>query len=773
MLYYQNTKEDFWKSLDSNIESIVCPCCGSHMSLQYPASYRLKLTREASSILNQQLSFYRQTLLLIESALKRHNSPQFKNTVEDTSYNIEKTLLSVNGNYITNSADFLKSILNDLDIEHLDIIIKDFPIISQFENNDKKLNLTSLQLLQLIQPPHLTCGMIDLTFDQPIVENLLTKEIRPQELLEKLKNKESKSTTKLLDAVYSHLIELFPYTLAYCSLIAKSNKENDITALLRILSILIVYFGDNERGDKEINLIPKFTFGSYTQFRNWSTLEKCLTSLHYVTSLQASFPKYTEYIQKCEGRISSTSNSSENSQISFILGGLNNLKILKDAIDRIPNFKEVILYTVDFACTGPAVSIPADAKFIKRSGNKKVETTIADEIKGTIEAEVCGWIPKEQSTESLLLVGGTASSKTTLLQSTIVQVKRSSAIALGMEFNTCSPLSNILLQYYEQKYDAQEWKGATETGCRTSIQISLQQSDAPETITYLVINDIAGERFEEMLRIEKDYDEIQSPLEKSNNILFLFDLLAWRHLGALIEETPDNSSLWQVFRKERERQATIGRAIADSHDLLIKLIDRVKSASGNPKGLIDRTFILAIPKCDLYVGENMFLNGWVKKLTKDQKYLKQLGDKEDSPYMTTWKFLDKIEEGQSKFNAALMGIDEMSKLAEEAIKELSNSQREEDVSSVSAERIAKQVNSTLVFLKHTFQDVKVVPVSALGGMPEPNDNVSGDFRAKAVPLFCEALLLLPIIKICAEKTQVEITSKKENALFRIEDKSRN
>ena len=478
-------------------------------------------------------------------------------------------------------------------------------------------------------------------------------------------------------------------------------------------------------------------------------MQKCISSYFYVSSLHGLFPEYVKFMQTNEFDLFKDIADEPSEERKFILGSPNNVSNLRKLRENVPQFEDVLLYTVDFACAGPAVSIPENATIAIRQNNKRVDTTIQEQIRNTIESEVCGWVPKEQSTESLLLVGGTASSKTTLLQSTIVQVKRASA-NLGMEFKTCSPLSNLLLEYYEQRYDSYKWKGATENGCRTSIQISMQQSDNPEIVSYLVINDIAGERFEEMLRIDKDYNEIQSPLIKSNNILFLFDLIAWRQLNALIKETTETTDDWKRLEKEREKQESVGRAIADSHALLIKLIDRVKSASEKTDGLIDRTFILAIPKCDLYIGEGMFLNGWVENLTREG-YLKKLGNEDNSPYMSTWKFPENIKKDKSIFRAALDGINEMSKLAEKSIKELADEQKNDDTGSVSAERIAQKVNSTLITLQHTFKDVKVVPVSALGKMPIDNDDPTGDFEARATPLFCEALLLLPMIKMCAEK----------------------
>lgn len=129
MSYYQNTKKDFWNSLDSNVASIVCPCCGSKMSLQYSASYRLKFTEKASQILNDQLSKYRQTIFTVEKVLQRFKSPAFSNSAKSSSYIYNEAILSFEGLYGTDAAIFFRSYVKDFDIEHFDDIARKFPLI--------------------------------------------------------------------------------------------------------------------------------------------------------------------------------------------------------------------------------------------------------------------------------------------------------------------------------------------------------------------------------------------------------------------------------------------------------------------------------------------------------------------------------------------------------------------------------------------------------------------------------------------------------------------
>lgn len=741
MLTYKNTKDDFWLSLDAGRDAIVCPCCGSHMSLQFSSSFRLMLTKEASKHLNQQLAFYRSFITAVERTLKRRNSTVFSNAVRSTSYPIDERLISMKGELKNSKGEMFRRLILRLDLETLDEMIDKWKRLG--DNDEKAKNPSPHDLLQLIQLPTLSGGLHTIALDQPGTEAILAK-YNPNDFLEVIKNSNYSKTHDQgrqpeSNPVFSYLLKKFPYFLEYCK---KASFEADGDGfLLRALAILILYFG-HEADRSSISDLKEFAFGTYVQVRNWRGLGELLSSYYYVSALQDIFPKFCEYIQSLEeAQLSAISESLK-------LGSFDNVQKFQDWKKEIPEFDEVVLYTVDFACSGIKASIPEDANIVARRKNERVERKIQEEIAGMIESEFCGWVPKEKATESLLLVGGTASSKTTLLQSTIVQVKRAAA-DLGMVFETSSPLSSILLDYYEQRFDMGNWDGATESGDRTSIQISLRQASDPTKVFNLVINDIAGEHFEEMLMVEKDFNVIQSPLSYARHIIFLFDLIAWRQLGALLQDTQDTQAKenWEKVINERGRQVKVGRAVTDTRDLLIKLVARLVNASGERELPINRSFILAIPKSDLYIQQGMFLNGWVKGLA-EKGYLRRLGDDDAAPYMSTWEFARK--ESKDEFMAALEGIEYMSRLASEAIKNLSKQQQQEKGVSVSAERVALNIASILTYLEKIFKDVSVVPVSALGKAPETvgeeKDAASG-FTAKAIPLFCEALFLLPMVKM--------------------------
>ncbi len=750
MSFYTNTKDDFWLSLDAGKDAIVCPCCGSHMSLQFSSSYRLMLTRDASVHLNQQLAFYRSIIMAVERALKRHNSTVFSNLVKGTSFPIDDRLISPKGEFKNPRGEAVRNLLFRLDLETLDEIISKFPKLH--DNDEKAKKLSSQDLLQLIQLPTLAAGLNIIAFDQPTTEAIFAK-YKPDDfldILDKLSDSASqdKETWPENNPVFSHLLEKFPYFLHYCKKASSEKDGND--CILRALAILILYFG-HEANEASIPDLKEFTFGTYAQLRNWHSLGELLSSYYFVSALQDIFPEFSQYIQKLdeEQRLTIADN--------LKLGSFDNVQKFQSWKKEIPEFQQVVLYTVDFACSGKSASIPEDASIVVRRKNTRMERKIQEEISGMIESEVCGWIPKEKTTESLLLVGGTASSKTTLLQSTIVQVKRAAA-KLGMVLETSSPLSSILLHYYEQRFDMGNWDGATESGDRTSIQISLRQANDPNKVFNLVINDIAGEHFEEMLMVEKDYNVIQSPLSYARHIIFLFDLIAWRQLGALLQDTDDKGD-WEKIINERNRQEKVGRSVADSRDLLIKLVARLVTASGERTLPINRSFILVIPKSDLYIQEGMFLNGWVNNLTQ-KGYLKRLGDDDAAPYMSTWEFDRK--DSEDDFLAALNGIELMSKLASDAIKNLSKQQQKEKEISVSAERVALNIAAILTYLEHTFNDVKVVPVSALGRAPEnarEGDNAASGFTVKAIPLFCEALFLLPMVKMGTSQKEEDEAAK--------------
>lgn len=762
MSHYQNTKNDFWNTLDFQKSSIVCPCCGKEMSLLYSASYELKFTANTCEILNHQLGLFRQTIIAVENALRRHNSLAINFQNKDTCYIIDKENLKEDGGIKSEQASGILNFLENLDMEKIDTLVSKIPYLSSDEKTFFAGEYaTAEKFLRLFEPPHLNGGLIDITFDQPVVDRLITEEVPPMYIIDKMRNLSSVENNSKGDAVYNQIQRKLPTIFSYCIKYAQKKQETQEKekGLFRLIAILEVYFGDTEQAKDTTEVIEKFSFGNYSIFRNWTSLAKLITSSYFVTKLQPQFSKYCSAIIGKEKNVQDALNELNSNKL--LLGSNGNKSKLDEFLRKVPELKEVILYVVDFVCAGTPATIPSNAKYIKRMHNKKIEQHLVKEVE--MEAEICGWVPKDEPTESLLLVGGTASSKTTLLQSTIVQVKRA-ASKLDMIFEPCSPLSKLLLEYFEQHYDSGMWSGATETGSRTSLQIKLFQAKDPSKVSYLVLNDIAGEKFEEMLRKEKDFEEIQSPLKNANNIIFLFDLVAWRHLMSLINSsTGDN---WQAIKAQNEKHAADGRGIADSHDLLINFISKIKQCHGRnleSGELIDRTFMLVIPKADLYIDENMFLRPWITKLEK-AKYIKAVkaSDEEEKRYMMTWDFpmpdADSNETDSNKFVAALKVIEDMSHKAEEAIKEVAGNQDEETEAAISEKRIAEQVEATLIYLQKTFEDVKVVPVSALGQNPEiekvQNSEVGNlaekEFSCKAIPFFCEALLLLPIIKNYSE-----------------------
>lgn len=730
MIQYRNTKEDFWNTLDQQHGSIICPCCGREMSLQYSTSYKLKFTPNTCSIMNHQLELYKQTILMIEDSLRRHNSREISYHSKDTCYFVDSGNIQPDGSINSPIAEKVSKFIGELNMEKINEVVSDVPRLSAFE--EKKY--TGEKFLRIFEPPHLNGGLIDLTFEQPKVDKLLTIEVPAIYIISKLNDTDCEKNHKG-DVILEQLRRRLPVIMEYCQKIALYDKDKNATeSLSKLIAILEIYFGDTEGADSDL-IVEKFSFGNYSIFRDWKTLALLLKSSYFISKLKSQFSSYCSFVEQ---NAEEAQKDIDEIADTLCLGSNTNKAKLDNLLQHVEGLKDVILYMADFVCAGTPATIPSDAAYIRRFHNQKKLSYIKDEVE--VEAEICGWLPKEEPTESLLLVGGTASSKTTLLQATIVQVKRAAA-KLNMIFEPCSPLSKMLLDYYEQHYDEGKWSGATETGSRTSLQLKLFQAEEPSKVSYLVINDIAGEKFEEMLQKETNFEEIESPLANANNIIFLFDLVAWRHLMTLINDGSTNE--WKDVKKQKDNHAESGRGCMDSHDLLIHFISKLKQMHGNKGELIDRTFMLVIPKADLYIGEGMFLRQWIDKLVKN-KFLGQVESDGAGKYMTTWEFPN--EKGSNKFTIALNAIQNMSQLAEEAIKEVAKGQEEESEAAISEQRIAQQVDATLLYLQKTFKDVKVVPVSALGQNPEIETEASNEFKCKATPLFCEALLLLPIIK---------------------------
>ena len=171
MIQYRNTKEDFWNTLDQQHGSIICPCCGREMSLQYSTSYRLKFTPNTCSIMNHQLELYRQTIFMIENSLRRHNSREINYYSKDTCYSVDQENMQSDGSINSPIAEKVSKFIGELNMEKIDDVVRDVPRLSAFEER----KYTGEKFLRIFEPPHLNGGLIDLTFKQTEKERLLSK----------------------------------------------------------------------------------------------------------------------------------------------------------------------------------------------------------------------------------------------------------------------------------------------------------------------------------------------------------------------------------------------------------------------------------------------------------------------------------------------------------------------------------------------------------------------------------------------------------------------
>src|SRR3954454_24877772 len=388
VISYRNTKTDFWASLDAGRNAIVCPCCGTHMSLQISASYQLMLTREASVHLNQQLEFYRRTILAVERVLRRHNSTAFVDPVKGSPFPLEERLVSFKGEFSNPNGTAMRGLLSKLDIEKLDAIVQKWPRLREMEGTSDKSaerskRMTSQDLLQLVQMPTLTAGLNVIVFDQPSTEDVLAR-FKPVDILHEIRQQSPGKEPIPVNSVAQYLLAHFPCIMRYCSYLARTDQPVEDECLIRLLSILLVYFAHQATGTRE------FTFGTHIQLRNWHTVAELLTSYHYVSALQDVFPKYVGHI---EALTSSAQDASGDDDI-LKLGSFDNVAKFQSWKDKVPEFEKVVLYTLDFACSGPMTAIPEDAEIVVRRDNKKETIKISEEIAGMVESRACGWIPK-------------------------------------------------------------------------------------------------------------------------------------------------------------------------------------------------------------------------------------------------------------------------------------------------------------------------------------------------------------------------------------------
>lgn len=96
-------------------------------------------------------------------------------------------------------------------MEKIDDVVRDVPRLSAFEER----KYTGEKFLRIFEPPHLNGGLIDLTFEQPKIDRLLTIEVPAIYIINKLNDTDCEENHRG-NIILEQLRRRLPTIMEYC-----------------------------------------------------------------------------------------------------------------------------------------------------------------------------------------------------------------------------------------------------------------------------------------------------------------------------------------------------------------------------------------------------------------------------------------------------------------------------------------------------------------------------------------------------------------------------
>jgi hypothetical protein len=749
----RNTLSDFWGTMADDALPITCPACGNAMSLGNEASYRLIIKSDLISILNGHLDCARLYFTMVDNEILRYFSKlgvsfDISTPVFPSSPDIDPT-----GSYQGDAASATR-LFAEAHSEHK----LSFHVPGVLQVIEKKVNHEVIEkLIGLYIDPKITGNILEILLSQPSVfewfrtvdvsinsedHRNVIKNILPglAETLERIASisQDIQLPEKDLQKIHDNLNKLIKL-----GILLLGHSDDSVLRSFNLVSTEI------QANTSTLNITTDVPYylQSGSIFTGWKQLGSFITNLARINGMNEYGAKLKSFL-KSEYKIDEILESLKNHKIGqqFEPG-----KSLNDAHIKHKDLSDIIKWCVEPACAGKPTSIPREAKIKRIVGNELKEETVDEITKDQLARKVCAWTPKEEPTLSILLIGGTGSSKSAITQSALVNIKRRGS-TLGFDFMPTTPLDEVLATFYEDFYDGKEFPSATKAGSRSSLGFTLLESSNPGKRIHVIVNDIAGEQFERILLEGKPDAVIDGCFRSADQIVFIFDLVFWRQLSVSA-----TSSEWAPVWEQKNKLQSDGRGLVDTHNLFLSVSNKLeqsypKSTDGKPP--IKRGLTVLIPKCDFYIQDNMFLKEWHEALIKSDYLAKVENTDSDDSYESAWWKAIRHHQNASKpeehrHELALSVIDDISDQAVKSIQTLHQTMGT-DANNADAGNLAALINNSLIeHAQKRFETFKMMPVAAIGSDPlklEVNKSSRGKIKAGVVsPLFPEAVFLLPVL----------------------------
>jgi hypothetical protein len=264
---------------------------------------------------------------------------------------------------------------------------------------------------------------------------------------------------------------------------------------------------------------------------------------------------------------------------------------------RDTNIGQLLSRIFGFGCQGP----PAQMLSFK-------ETTISDGSTDFGIKDICGWIPKDEQTYSILLIGSPGCGKSYAFLSGMKTLPAALSQKSGFTYQF-SANSDMLMDRLRSAFNARKTPSRTEISSYHCIEFTLWPAQSHGKRLHFVVSDIAGEQATQRLREGDSSPLVGQTLRSADIIVAFFDPSIDPDFASRIETGPQAGKLQRLIqcrrnaRKDRPDEISAGlggsESVADVSQLAF--IDSILTVCKSERPAGDKAhLILVVPKIDLY-----------------------------------------------------------------------------------------------------------------------------------------------------------------------------
>jgi len=761
----KNSKADFLETIKEGVSEIICPACGSPMTLKNKSTFDVILSVNSRKVMNDILRSYRSFLIRNESELKSRNLHGVSSKLIKDLYPFPKSEnVDENGIFNTNGSAIVKNYLSVSDILGISesiskvLTIEDLDIIASSEDKKQleKIEKAISVIVFGFEPHPLIGSVLNLLFDQEIIKNWIDQ-VRlgsANSKSESIQNDLINLVTEVAPYYSNYLLKFLDYFEkqnwkdANYKLWGKYSKDeasiikNQIIRSYYILAILLGHTKNGIGKATQQNIIPFVETNIPFDFPRIVIISQpILNQLLRAKSIIEN--KGFNLTQKLTDLLNDTKESDNRAlnkdKKDISLDDLD--KEIQSIVEKYSFLRDEDLNSfVEFTCRGLPSSIPDFNDTTENQKDKPLGNTEHKE-KEQIDSylKTCGWYPKDEPTHPIILIGSTGTTKSSVMMSGLTTFMNAAG-SLGISPRSATADDVNLINWYSKEFFEGEMPKATETNSRFSVQLTLAKAQDVKKRVNFIFTDVPGEMVARSLQAKDTDPVVINLLKYAETIVFFFDIATEPYFYSVISKGSDSvkNDNSEIIGHVESLNKDNGRGKTNQILLLNKLIEDLrKIRGGGEKGDIDVKenvrLICIIPKSDLFMGESgdtRFLNEFYDKL-KDMKIFdqSQLSDNSNANDFYKWRSMGGVSfEPKPNNNTDLIKrqieiiqlIDREARVGLSKIGDVLKSANQ--VSDSDKEILTKRIEIELLkVIENTFNEVYVIPVSAQGEPKLPED----------------------------------------------------